>query len=133
MADILIVDDEKDVVSLIQFMLEKDGHSVSSAGNGVEALKKLGLDRNGTRQGPPSGKCDLIILDVMMPLMDGYSTCAKLSADPDARFIPVIVLTAKGELADIFAPASNVRAYLAKPFDPKTLRQTVADALSQRP
>ncbi len=130
-AKILIVDDENDVVSLIKFLLEKDGHAVSEASNGVMALEKIGLDQNGARKGE-FVRYDLVILDVMMPLMDGYTVSAKLSADPLARAIPIIVLTAKGGLQDIFTPASNVVAYVSKPFDPKKLRQTVADTLAAR-
>ncbi|MDE1977078.1 MAG: response regulator [Elusimicrobia bacterium] len=131
MANILIVDDENDVVSLIKFLLEKDGHAVSQASDGVMALEKIGFDQNGARKGE-FVRFDLIILDVMMPLMDGYTVSAKLSSDPLARSIPIIVLTAKGGLQDIFTPASNVVAYISKPFDPKKLRQTVADILAAR-
>jgi len=130
-AKILIVDDEGDVVSLIKFLLEKDGHGVFTASNGVMALETIGLDKNGARRGE-FVRFDLIILDVMMPLMDGYTASAKLFADPLARTIPIIILTAKGGLQDIFTPASNVVAYLSKPFDPKKLRQTVADSLAKR-
>ncbi|OGR88795.1 MAG: hypothetical protein A3J74_04870 [Elusimicrobia bacterium RIFCSPHIGHO2_02_FULL_57_9] len=124
-ANILIVDDEKDVVSLVGFLLEKDGHKVSQAYNGAEALEKMGVEPPSENKPIP----DLIILDVMMPVMDGYSVTSKLAANSRTRSVPIIVLTAKGQMRDLFQLTSNVAAYLEKPFDPKHLRDTVASVL----
>ncbi|MBI3289143.1 MAG: response regulator [Elusimicrobia bacterium] len=126
MARILLVDDERDVVTLIKFMLEKDGHTVIAAYNGVEALARLGIDpRDETAICP-----DLVILDVMMPLMDGYAVCSQLQEDARTRTVPVIVLTAKGETKDLFNATPNVAAHIEKPFDPKALRELVAGMLA---
>lgn len=130
MAHIMIVEDEKDVVTLLKFLLEKDGHSVTEAYNGQEALIKLGLI------GTPSSTVapilpELILLDVMMPIMDGYSVCAKLHESEITRAIPVIVLTAKGEMKELFERA-NVSAYVNKPFDIQKLRQIIAQILARR-
>lgn len=128
MARILLVDDERDVVTLVKFMLEKDGHSVVPAYDGAEALAKLGLEpRDDTALVP-----DLAILDLMMPVMDGWTVCSRLREDPRTRAVPVIVLTAKGESRDLFHAAPNVAAHLEKPFDPKALRDLVASMLDHR-
>jgi CheY-like chemotaxis protein len=121
MARIMVVDDERDVVTLIRFMLEKDGHQVTEAYNGEQALEKAS-------QGLPP---DLMILDVMMPVMDGYTLSARLSDDIRTRGIPLLILTAKGDMRDLFELAPNVAAYIEKPFDPKTLRELVNGMLKR--
>lgn len=128
MARILLVDDERDVVTLIKFMLEKDGHMVLAAHDGIEALAKAGVEpRDETAIIP-----DLVILDIMMPVMDGYSVCARLREDKRTKTVPVIVLTAKGEAKDQFNSTSRMTAHLEKPFDPTALRGLVASLLEKR-
>jgi len=80
---ILVVDDEPDFCSIVQGQLEKEGYEVDLAYNGVEGLEKI-------RSNPP----DAIVLDVMMPEMDGYAVCKELKADKATAGIPVILLTA---------------------------------------
>ena len=127
MARILLVDDERDVVTLIKFMLEKDGHMVVAAYDGGEALAKTGVEpRDETAVAP-----DLVILDVMMPVLDGYAVCTRLYEEPRTRAIPVIVLTAKGETKDLFHSTPNVAAHIDKPFDPKALRELVSGMLAR--
>ncbi len=121
MSKILVVDDEKDVVELLKFLLEKDGYTVGTAYNGREALTVIG-------QNQP----DLILLDVMMPEMDGYTVQTQLLENPKTREIPIIILTAKGQLRDVFAMSANVKAYLEKPFDPKTLRLKIQESLQPK-
>lgn len=122
MARILVVDDERDVVMLIKFMLEKDGHAVVPAHDGGEALARLGLEpRDEGAQAP-----DLAILDVMMPVLDGWEVCTRMHEDARTKAVPVVVLTAKGETRDLFHTTPNVAAHLEKPFDPKALRELVA-------
>ena len=121
MSKILVVDDEKDVVELLKFLLEKDGFSVVTAYNGREALEVAG-----------DQKPDLILLDVMMPEMDGYTVQTRLLENQTTRQIPIIVLTAKGQLRDVFAMSANVKAYIEKPFDPKTLRQKIQESLKPK-
>lgn len=123
----MIVDDERDVVTLIRFVLEKEGHAVEEAYNGIHALEFLGIN-------PPKPKAyipDLIILDVMMPMMDGYTTAAKLREDADTRSIPILILTAKGQMREVFEAAPNVKGYIEKPFDPKYLREIVGKVAAQ--
>jgi two-component system alkaline phosphatase synthesis response regulator PhoP len=125
MARIMIVDDERDVVQLIRFLLEKDGHIVTTAYNGAEALEKLGVEpRN-----PDAAAQDLVVIDVMMPVMDGYTACQKMGADPRTRSLPIIVLTAKGDTKELFQMAPNVASHLDKPFDPKKLRDLISSML----
>jgi DNA-binding response OmpR family regulator len=85
---ILVVDDERDIVDLLRYNLAKEGYEVVSAYNGKEALEKAAL--------PP----DLVILDVMMPVLDGFETCKKLKSDPRTSAVPVLFLTASASEVD---------------------------------
>ena len=108
---ILVVDDERHIVRLVQVNLEKVGYQVVTAYDGVEALEQM------TKEKP-----DMVILDVMMPRMDGFEVLKKLQADASTRDIPVIMLTAKAQDADIFRGwSSGVSSYLTKPFNPREL------------
>jgi len=121
MARVLVVDDEKDVVELVKFLLERDGHQVLEAFNGKEALERARAEHP-----------DLIILDIMMPEMDGYTVNARLTEQEATRHIPVIILTAKGQMRDVFEMASNVAFYMEKPFDPKHLREKIQETLAKK-
>ncbi len=108
---ILVVDDERHIVRLVEVNLARAGYDVVSAYDGVEALEKV-------EESIP----DMIVLDVMMPRMDGFEVLKKLQADPKYKDIPVIMLTAKAQDADIFKGwQSGVSSYLTKPFNPKEL------------
>ncbi len=121
MAKILVVDDEKDVVELVKFMLEREGHQIIEAYDGEEGLAKA-------RQEIP----DLIVLDIMMPKMDGYTMHSHLLQSEATSSIPVIILTAKGQMKDLFVMAGNVVVYIEKPFDPKVLREKVKQILAKK-
>jgi CheY-like chemotaxis protein len=128
-ARVMVVDDEPEIVTLLRFLLEKEGYLVSDANNGQVALEKLGLEK-GLDAGPLP---DLMILDIMMPVMDGYMLNIRLQNDKRTRGIPILVLTAKGQkMRDLFEMAPNVAAYVQKPFDPKMLRELVAGILSNK-
>ena len=108
---ILVVDDERHIVRLVEVNLTRAGYTVISAYDGIEALEKVKAD-----------KPDMIVLDVMMPRMDGFEALKHLQADPETRDIPVIMLTAKAQDADIFRGwSSGVSSYLTKPFNPREL------------
>jgi len=108
---ILTVDDEKHIVRLIQVNLERHGYEVVTAYDGREALQKVDEERP-----------DLVILDVMMPYMDGFEVLQNLKRNPETRDIPVIMLTAKAQDADVFKGwQSGVDCYLTKPFNPMEL------------
>jgi DNA-binding response OmpR family regulator len=114
MAKILIVDDDKSIQALLQLMLTKEGHTVRVAQDGKEGLAFA-------REETP----DLIILDVMMPEMDGFSVSGLLFQDPVLRRTPVLILTAKGSSRRILELVPNIRLYMDKPFEPDELRQNV--------
>lgn len=108
---ILVVDDEKHIVRLVQVNLERAGYEVVTAYDGEEALQKVKQERP-----------DLIVLDVMMPKMDGFEVMKHLKADPETKEIPVIMLTAKAQDADVFRGwKAGVDCYLTKPFNPLEL------------
>lgn len=127
MATILVVDDEPEIVTLLHFVLEKDGHHILEAVNGQAALQVLGVE-----PADPAAKLpDLVILDIMMPVMDGYALNGRLQKEPRTRSIPILVLTAKGQkMRELFELAPNVAAYVQKPFDPKMLRDLIGSILS---
>lgn len=108
---ILAVDDEKHIVRLVQINLEKEGYEVVTANTGREALEKVA-----------SEKPDLVVMDVMMPEMDGLEALAALKNDEATANIPVIMLTAKAQDADVFRGwQSGADLYLTKPFNPMEL------------
>jgi CheY-like chemotaxis protein len=122
MARILIVDDEEHIVALMRFILEKAGHSVSSVGNGQEALRVLGVDPADESAVLP----DLVILDVMMPVMDGYTAAIAIRNFPRTEALPLLVVTAKGDMRHLFGAIPSVAGFFEKPFDPKDLREAVS-------
>lgn len=108
---ILAVDDERHIVRLVEVNLQRAGYQVVTAYDGREALEKV-----------KSEKPDLVVLDVMMPYMDGFEVLKNLKADPVLAEIPVIMLTAKAQDADVFRGwQSGVDCYLTKPFNPMEL------------
>src|SRR6266704_365498 len=108
---ILAVDDERHIVRLVEVNLARAGYQVVTAFDGREALQKV-----------ESEKPDLVVLDVMMPFMDGFEVLRNLKANPETADIPVIMLTAKAQDADVFRGwQSGVDCYLTKPFNPMEL------------
>lgn len=108
---ILVVDDEQDLVKLIRYHLEKDGYRVLSAYNGEDALFLSRKERP-----------ELLILDLMLPGMDGLEVCKRLKADRDLTNTAIVMLTAKGEEADITTGLKlGADDYITKPFSPKEL------------
>jgi two-component system alkaline phosphatase synthesis response regulator PhoP/two-component system response regulator VicR len=108
---ILVVDDEPHIVRLVQVNLEKAGYVVVTASNGREALETVASEQP-----------DLMVLDVMMPEMDGLETLKRLKDNPQTHEIPVILLTAKAQDEDVFEGwKSGADLYLTKPFNPGEL------------
>lgn len=118
---ILVVDDEIYIVHILDFSLGMEGYEVITALDGEEALEKAN-----------EHKPDLIVLDIMMPKMDGYETCKILKADETTRHIPVILLSAKGRNVDM-QTGYDVGAdeYITKPFSPRKLVDRINAILGQ--
>jgi DNA-binding response OmpR family regulator len=118
MATILIVDDDKDVVELVRFISDREGHRILTAGDGREGVD-LALQE----------KPDLVIMDIMMPELDGHTATVELSQHKTTQDIPVIILTAKGNMRAAFEVTPNVAAYVEKPFDPKEFNDLIKKVL----
>ncbi len=118
-AKILAVDDESDILELIRFNLEREGYKVSSAMTGEDCIKK-------TKEKLP----DLLILDLMLPGMDGLDVCKVLKNDVKTSHIPIVILSAKGDESDIVAGLElGADDYITKPFSPKVLVSRVKTVL----
>jgi two-component system alkaline phosphatase synthesis response regulator PhoP len=121
MATILIVDDEQDILDMIEYNLRKDGHNVRMAHNGREALSKL------------TPVPDLIVLDIMMPEMNGMELCRHLKDNESTAGIPVLFLTAKaGETDEVSGLDIGADDYLQKPVSIAVLQARIRAALRRR-
>ena len=108
---ILVVEDDKHISKLLKYNLEKSGYDCTVAGDGEEALAVL-----------PKYRFDLIILDIMLPKMDGFELCRLIKQDVKLKNIPVIMLTAKGEEVDrVVGLELGADDYIVKPFSPREL------------
>ncbi len=108
---ILVVDDEVNITQILEFSIGAEGYEVITAANGEEAIDKA------RREQP-----DLIILDIMMPKIDGYEACRILKANPLTKGIPVVLLTAKGRDIDKrLGYEGGATDYIIKPFSPNKL------------
>ncbi|MDF2816012.1 MAG: two-component response regulator, partial [Paenibacillus sp.] len=113
---ILLVDDEKDILDLLEIYLKNEGYSIVQAANGIEALEVL-----------RHKKVDLIILDIMMPRMDGIQACLKIREEQN---MPIIMLSAKSQDMDkIFGLSTGADDYMTKPFNPMELIARVKSQL----
>jgi len=118
---ILVVDDEPEAVELLEFNLKQAGYAVTTAGDGAEALKKA------RTQSP-----DLIVLDVMLPEMDGFEICKSLRLDSTTAKIPIIMLTAKAaEIDRVLGLELGADDYLTKPFSPRELLLRIKKILAR--
>lgn len=118
---VLVVDDERDIVELIRYNLTKEGYEVATAYNGREALALAGSDTA------------LVILDLMMPVMDGFDTCRKLKSTPATAGIPVIFLTASSrEVDEVEGLELGADDYIQKPISPRKLVARVKAVLRRR-
>lgn len=121
-ARILVVDDEPDTLELISFNLKNSGYEVLTAEDGDEALKKA-------RRHTP----DLVVLDLMIPEMDGLEVCKVLRKDPLTEKIPIVMLTAKGSEVDrVLGLELGANDYVTKPFSPRELVLRVRNLLQNR-
>ncbi|WP_461022603.1 response regulator transcription factor [Thalassiella azotivora] len=119
---VLVADDDRDIRELVAFRLEAAGFEVEQAEDGAQALERL-------RRSPP----DLAVLDVMMPGLSGMDVTRQLRADPVTAHVPVILLTARAQEADVEAGfAAGVDDYVVKPFSPRELVSRVQAVLARR-
>jgi two-component system alkaline phosphatase synthesis response regulator PhoP len=117
---ILVVDDEVNITQILEFSIGAEGYEVISAQNGEEAIDKA------RREQP-----DLIILDIMMPIIDGYEACRILKSNPLTKNIPVVLLTAKGRDIDKrLGYEVGATDYIIKPFSPNKLIDRIHELLS---
>lgn len=119
---ILVVEDEEDILELVRYNLMKEGYRVTGVLSGEEGIKAA-------RSQPP----DLIVLDLMLPGIDGLTVCRELKQDAKTRDLPIIILTAKGEEADIVAGLElGADDYVTKPFSPRVLLARLRAVLRRR-
>jgi DNA-binding response OmpR family regulator len=122
MTTVLVVDDDPDVCDLVRYKLEQSGFDVRRASDGDQALREVAAEVP-----------DLVLLDIMMPGMSGLEVCRELRKDPATANIPVILLTALAQEADIAAGfAAGADDYIVKPFSPRELARRVTAVLSRR-
>lgn len=114
---LLVVDDEQDLAEMIKFRLEANGYEILLAHDGQSALETARKE-----------KPDLIILDLMLPKMDGYKVCGLLKNDARYAGIPIIIFTAKGQEDDMkLGQEVGANAYLTKPFEPEALLSKIKE------
>ncbi|MFA4889684.1 MAG: response regulator [Candidatus Omnitrophota bacterium] len=118
---LLLVDDESELVDMVKMRLEASGYTVSTAYDGMEALEKAKKE-----------KPDLIILDLMLPKMDGYKVCGLLKADTRYSKIPIIMFTARAQESDKkMGEEVGADAYITKPFEPQALLEKIKELLKE--
>ena len=119
---VLVVDDEEDILELLKFNLSREGYQVPCAASGEQAL---GLVR--------SERPDLIVLDLMLPGIDGLEVTRRLKNDPNTKNLPIVMLTAKGDEADIVTGLElGADDYITKPFSPRILIARIRAVLRRR-
>ena len=122
MGKVLVVDDEVYILHILEFSLSAEGYEVITANNGELAIEKAKQERP-----------DLIVLDIMMPVLDGYETCRRLKRDSETKNIPVVLLTAKGRDIDKrLGFEVGAVDYVIKPFSPNRLIDRIQEILGCR-
>lgn len=118
---VLFVDDEVDFVDIVRTRLEANNFEVTVAYDGEEALEKVKEVRP-----------DIIVLDIVIPKINGFDVCRKLKSDPNYKDIPIIMLTARFQTNDIkFGEAVGSNAYITKPFEPQVLLNKMRELLQK--
>ena len=119
MSTVLVVEDSVTQREMIEDLLKCSGLTVKTAGDGVEALEQM------------QGNCpDIVVMDIVMPRMNGYELCRRIKTDPKTERIPVVMCSSKGEEFDRYwGMKQGADAYIAKPFQPQELVGTVKQLL----
>jgi len=119
---LLVIEDEEDILELLTYNLKREGYEVQGAASGEDGLEKA------RRKRP-----DLILLDLMLPGLDGLAVCRALKSGPDTRDIPIIMVSAKGEEADVVVGLElGADDYVTKPFSPRLLLARIRAVLRRR-
>jgi len=119
---ILVVEDEEEILELLRYNLVKQGYRVSCAGRGEDALRMARADVP-----------DLVVLDLMLPGVDGMEVCRSLRRDAATQAVPIVILTAKGEEADVVAGLElGADDYVTKPFSPRVLVARIRAVLRRK-
>jgi len=120
MKKILIADDHPELVELLRVTLERKDYEIVYASDGKETLKKARVE-----------KPDLVLLDIVMPKMDGFEVCRQLRKDPQTKEIPIVMLTAKGQKVDKERGREvGANEYITKPFSPSALLVKIKEILA---
>ncbi|MCO5044726.1 MAG: response regulator transcription factor [Kiritimatiellae bacterium] len=120
--NVLVIEDESDIQELLHYNLTKEGYTTTIASTGEDGVKVA-----------QSGRVDVILLDLMLPQMDGIEVCRALRADPRTRSTPIIMITAKGEESDIVTGLEvGADDYIAKPFSPKVVIARIRTILRRK-
>ena len=119
---VVCIEDEPEMIDLVRLILGRKGFEVIGANGGVEGLEAVRRE-----------KPDLVLLDLMMPDMDGWEVYQQMKADPDLRAIPVVVVTAKAQSIDkvLGLHIAKVDDYITKPFGPQELLESIAKILGE--
>ncbi len=121
-ANVLVVDDEEDILEIVRYNLSKEGYDVACVTSGEKALSEI-------QARPP----DIIILDLMLPGIDGLDLCKRIKSLPDSAGIPIIMLTARAEEADVVTGLElGADDYVTKPFSPRVLSARVKALLRRK-
>jgi two-component system response regulator VicR len=123
MTKIMVIDDEPDLLEVVKLILESDGYQVVTAGSGQEALNVIEKDMP-----------DLVLLDIIMPRMDGWEVFSRIKSNPKTENIPVIMLTAKDQRIDKLIGLHVVRVndYITKPFGRAELLERIKRVLKEK-
>ena len=120
--NILVVDDEEDLLELVRYTLAKEGHSITCVDTGEKAVESV-------RRRMP----DIIVLDLMLPGIDGLEVCRRLKRDSKTREVPIIMLTAKSEERDVITGLDGgADDYVTKPFSPKVLHARIKSLMRRK-
>ena len=118
---ILIVEDEESLLKLESILLSSKGYNVTGVMDGKSALEEVTLN-----------KPDLVILDIMLPEMDGFEVCRRIKENPDTRHVPVVMLTAKKNSQDVaHGQQVGCDAYITKPFKSSKVLDTIQELLAR--
>lgn len=128
---VLAVEDDFEICNLYRFLLEKEGYIFYEAHSAREALIMLNAVSSEQKNNimKLNSLPDLILLDIMLPEVDGYSFLIQISQNDRLKEIPVMIITAKSRMVDLFKTYKNVKYFFSKPFDAKVLRDKIIEIL----